>query len=64
MKRLLLLMLTALLCLWGMATYGETITVDVYADGYARIALGEQWYAARIAVQDGVTVALDPCRWG
>lgn len=41
-------------------TYGETITVDVYADGYARIALGEQWYAARIAVQDGVTVALDP----
>lgn len=40
-------------------TFGETVTVDVYADGYARIALGEEWYAARIAVQDGVTVALD-----
>ena len=29
MKRLLLLMLTALLCLWGTAAYGETITADV-----------------------------------
>lgn len=41
-------------------TFGETITVNVYADGYARIALGEDWYPARISVQDGRTVAVDP----
>ena len=40
-------------------TFGAAVTVDVYADGYVRIALDGDWYVARLQEQDGGIVAVD-----